>query len=389
VRKIIPAVAAGATALALAGGSLAYASFDKDVTLSVDGATTDLSTTSSSVAEVLEQEGITLGEHDVVAPDPATKVTDGTRIAVQYGRQVKVDVDGREQSMWTTATRVDQALAALKVNTSGAAMSTSRSASIGREGLALKVATVKTVTVDAAGTKKQVRTTGQTVADVLRAVKITPDSDDKLSAKPTARVASGTSLAYTKVDVTKTTKKTDIDYETVRKRTSKLDQGETEVDTTGRQGERTLTYEETRHNGKLVSKKKVSSKVTDEPRSKVVLVGTRVEEPAPAKKSSSSSNSSSSSSSSKKSSSDSAPSVASGGVWDRIAQCESGGNWSINTGNGYYGGLQFTPSTWRAFGGSGMPHQASRAEQIAVAKRVQAGQGWGAWPACTSKLGIR
>lgn len=68
--------------------------------------------------------------------------------------------------------------------------------------------------------------------------------------------------------------------------------------------------------------------------------------------------------------------------WDAIAACESGGNWSINTGNGYYGGLQFTPSTWRAFGGSGMPHQASRAEQIRVAENVLRGQGIGAWPVC-------
>ncbi|GAA1387068.1 transglycosylase family protein [Pseudonocardia kongjuensis] len=76
-------------------------------------------------------------------------------------------------------------------------------------------------------------------------------------------------------------------------------------------------------------------------------------------------------------------------VWDQLAQCESGGNWSINTGNGYSGGLQFAPSTWRAFGGTGSAHNASRAEQIAVAERVLAAQGWGAWPACSSKLGIR
>jgi LysM repeat protein len=79
----------------------------------------------------------------------------------------------------------------------------------------------------------------------------------------------------------------------------------------------------------------------------------------------------------------------SGGVWDRLAQCESGGNWSINTGNGYYGGLQFSASSWRAAGGSGLPHQASRGEQIARAKVLQSRQGWGAWPACTAKLGIR
>ena len=75
--------------------------------------------------------------------------------------------------------------------------------------------------------------------------------------------------------------------------------------------------------------------------------------------------------------------------WDRLAQCESGGNWGINTGNGYYGGLQFSASTWRAFGGTGMPHQASKAEQIAVAERTLAAQGWGAWPACSKKMGLR
>jgi LysM repeat protein len=78
-----------------------------------------------------------------------------------------------------------------------------------------------------------------------------------------------------------------------------------------------------------------------------------------------------------------------GTAWDKLAQCESTGNWSINTGNGFSGGLQFTPSTWRAFGGTGAAHHASREEQIVVAERVLAKQGWGAWPACSRKLGLR
>ena len=78
----------------------------------------------------------------------------------------------------------------------------------------------------------------------------------------------------------------------------------------------------------------------------------------------------------------------SGSVWDRIAACESGGNWSIDTGNGFYGGLQFTLSSWSAVGGTGYPNQASRDEQIARGQILQARQGWGAWPACTAKLGI-
>lgn len=77
--------------------------------------------------------------------------------------------------------------------------------------------------------------------------------------------------------------------------------------------------------------------------------------------------------------------------WDRLAQCESGGNWAINTGNGFHGGLQFSPSTWNAHGGqtyAPYAYQASREQQIVVAERVLASQGWGAWPACSAKLGL-
>ncbi|GLB64645.1 resuscitation-promoting factor Rpf1 [Dietzia sp. NCCP-2495] len=77
--------------------------------------------------------------------------------------------------------------------------------------------------------------------------------------------------------------------------------------------------------------------------------------------------------------------------WDRLAQCESGGNWAINTGNGYQGGLQFSPSTWAAYGGTQYAptaNQATREQQIAIAEKTLAGQGWGAWPACSAKLGL-
>jgi hypothetical protein len=80
------------------------------------------------------------------------------------------------------------------------------------------------------------------------------------------------------------------------------------------------------------------------------------------------------------------------GVWDRIAKCESGGNWSINTGSGYYGGLQMLGSTWRAYGGGQFAPRAdlaTRAQQITVAERIRADVGYGAWPACSRKLGLR
>jgi len=82
-------------------------------------------------------------------------------------------------------------------------------------------------------------------------------------------------------------------------------------------------------------------------------------------------------------------SAGSTGVWDRIAQCESGGNWHINTGNGFYGGLQFSLSTWHGYGGSGLPNRHSRTEQITIAQRVQHSQGWGAWPVCSAQAGLR
>ncbi|MGC4987120.1 transglycosylase family protein [Streptomyces sp. DT193] len=82
--------------------------------------------------------------------------------------------------------------------------------------------------------------------------------------------------------------------------------------------------------------------------------------------------------------------AADSGVWDRIAQCESGGNWHINTGNGYYGGLQFSAGTWRAYGGTAYAptaDKASRSAQIAIATKVQSAQGWGAWPTCSARAG--
>ena len=210
------------------------------------------------------------------------------------------------------------------------------------------------------------------MAGALTAAKIVVDGNDKLSVRPAARLVDGASFRYTRVTVGALTKKVTVAHKTVRKETDKLDRGDTKVDTEGRSGVRTLTYKVVRHNGKTVSKTETGSKITKKPVTEVVLVGTKEEEPTP-------------SSGNKPS----GGSPASGSVWDRLAQCESGGNWSINTGNGYYGGLQFSLGTWRAYGGSGMPHQNSRAQQIAVAQRLQAAAGWGQWPACSRKLGLR
>jgi resuscitation-promoting factor RpfB len=370
VRKIIPVVAAGATALALAGTTFGYANLNKSVTLSVDGQTTELRTSADTVAALLKSRGIDVAGHDVVAPSLDAEIAEGTRVAVKFGRQVTFTIDGATQTIWTTATTVDDALNALSVDLSGAELSTSRSSSIGREGLTIMIATQKKIIIIDAGKKRTITTTGQTLADALAAAKINVDDDDKLSASPKTRLLNGAKFTFTDVEVKSKTKKVKVDFDTVRKESSTLKKGVTKVDTPGERGVRAVTYKIVRHNGDIVKRTKIKSKLINKPVTEVILVGTRKTTAAPKQSSSGSS-------------------TPSGSVWDKLAECESGGNWSINTGNGYYGGLQFSLSTWRAYGGSGMPHEASREEQIAIAKKLQADAGWGSWPACSSKLGLR
>jgi uncharacterized protein YabE (DUF348 family) len=373
VRKIIPVVAAGATTLALAGTTFGYANLNKSVTLSIDGQASQVSTSADTVGALLKSKGIEVTSHDVVAPNLDAKVAEGTRVAVKFGRQVTFTVDGAQQTIWTTATTVNEALGALAIDLAGAQLSTSRSSGIGRQGLTIIIATEKTVIIIDAGKKRTVTTTGQTLADALAAAKITVDRDDKLSANPGARLVDGSKFTFTRVDIKSKTKKIKVDFDTTRKKTSALNKGDTKVDTPGVTGVRAVTYRLVWHNGKVVSRTKIKSKLLKKPVTKIILVGTKT---PTAERSSSGSSSSSSS-------------TPSGSVWDKLAECESGGNWSINTGNGYYGGLQFSLSTWRAYGGDGYPHQASREEQIAIAKKLQADAGWGSWPACSSELGLR
>jgi uncharacterized protein YabE (DUF348 family) len=381
VRKIIPAVAAGVTALAVAGATFGYVTLDKAVALSIDGDMRQMQTMEPTVGELLEKQGIEVGEHDVIVPSPDTRLAEGTAITVSYGRLVTVTVDGAEQQVWTTATSVDRAIDELGVDTTGADVEPALDTAVGREGIAVDIATAKTVTIVAAGKKRDVTTTAQTVAGALAVAKIKVDGNDKLSVRPTAKLVDGASVRYVRVTESKVTKKVRLAFATVRRETSKLDKGDTKIDTRGAKGVRTLTYKVVRHDGKLVSKKRIGAKVTKKPVAQVVLVGTKVE---PKKKPTEPTRRDSGGGGSTPSAS-----VASGSVWDRLAQCESGGNWSINSGNGYYGGLQFSLSTWRAYGGSGYPHQNSRAQQIAIGQKLQAAAGWGQWPACSAKLGLR
>jgi hypothetical protein len=143
----------------------------------------------------------------------------------------------------------------------------------------------------------------------------------------------------------------------VEKKDHSMTKGETELVRPGRPGVRNVTYTLVFQDHQLVAKHVEHQQVLKKPRAKVVRVGTKV--------------------------------PVTSGPWDALAQCESGGNWHINTGNGYYGGLQFSLGTWHAYGGTGLPSQHSRENQIAIATKLRnASGGYGAWPACAARLGL-
>ncbi|HSJ19378.1 MAG TPA: ubiquitin-like domain-containing protein [Nocardioidaceae bacterium] len=369
--RLALAVLVAAVVTALVATTVGYAAMSKTVTLSVDGESKQVSTLGGTVADVLESEGIEVGERDVVAPGMDAKVNDGTRIAVRYARELKLSVDGEDKSYWVTATDVDSALEQLGLRYAGAELSVSRSAQISREGLDLEVVTPKDIELKHGARKaREVTVPAMTVSDVLESEGIELGKHDKVKPGPEQEIASGDRIVVTKVRV-ETKKVTEgIDFSTVRKDDSSLYEGETEVARAGKAGTREVLYRFRYENGELVLKKALRSRVLSEPRNAVVRVGTKEKVQAPAAP---------------------AANYASGNsVWDRLAQCESGGNWAINTGNGYYGGLQFNIDTWRAYGGTGYPHEQSRETQIAVATRLRDANGgsYGSWPACAEKLGL-
>lgn len=199
---------------------------------------------------------------------------------------------------------------------------------------------------------------------------------------------------------------------TVQKESDALPKGETKVETAGVDGLVRTTYEITTQDGKEISRTPVAQVVVTQKVDEVVLVGTgaakkqeqpqsQEQTPAPSAPSDSSGSSGGSGSSGSSGGSADSGGSASGGsagttggdvgddVWAKLAQCESGGNPQTNTGNGFYGMYQFTLETWQALGGTGYPHEADAATQTAMAKKLQAQSGWGQWPGCADKLGLR
>lgn len=371
-KTVVGIVAGTVVASSLGFGSYASA-MNKDVTLSVDGEPLAVTVWGSSVQDVLDANDIDLTDKDGVSPAAGDQVSDGDTITVRYARQLTVIADGDKQTYWTTATTLDDALAEIGLHDPDLRLSVDRSMPLGREGLTVTATSPKDVQITVDGQTISGRSAAATVADLLAEQGITVSADDRITPGADALVTAGLSVTVQRVETSEETVSERIDYQTVSTEDSNLAKGTTQEVTAGKEGEKSVVYKIVKVDGQEESRTVISESVVSEPVTREVKVGTKV--------TTSSGNTGAA-----------APAVSSGSTWDAIAQCESGGNWAINTGNGYYGGLQFSASTWAAYGGTAYAptaSQATREQQIAIAEKVQAAQGWGAWPACTAKLGLR
>jgi resuscitation-promoting factor RpfB len=367
-KRVVLVVVAVAAALAVIGGGFAYASLHKTVTLSVDGKAKEIGTFDGTVADVLASEGIHLSSHDAVAPALQTSIDDGSRIAVRFGRQLTLRVDGKAEQYWVTATTVDQALDQIGVRYRGAALSTSRGSYIGRDGLRVAVDTPKKVTVVTSGQARHLVTTGVTVGEALADLGVGVDGNDEVTPLTSTRISDGSRIVLVRIDRKLRVDRVSIPFDTVTRHSATMFADQSRIVQAGRDGLARVTTRVTYADGKVRHRVELDKTVLRAPVPQVRYVGTK---PRPTA---------------------TAPAVGGDTVWDAIAQCESGGNWAINTGNGYYGGLQFLQSTWLSFGGgayASLPSDASREEQIAIAEKVRdAAGGYSPWPACAASLGL-
>jgi len=355
-----------AVVLALAGTAIGYSAMTKSVTLSLDGQADQVRAMGGTVGDVLASEGVEVNAHDIVAPALDQPVADGDRITVRFGKPLELNVDGKTSTYWVNATDVTGALAEIGRRFLGADLSASRGATLSREGMTLTVATPKTFTIKVGNRPAAVhKVPALTVEDLLRKLNVTYDADDEIKPALNKILKPRAKVTVTRVRLVKKSIKGEaLDYSTIKRTDSSMYTDETTVQRSGVDGLRNVTYLLRYENGVLVTRKVVHQTVLREALAAIITVGTKSRPVA--------------------------TNFAGGStVWDSLARCESGGNWAINTGNGYYGGLQFSLGTWQAYGGSGLPSNNSREEQIRIAEKVRAASGgYGAWPACAASLGL-
>ncbi|CAM2866371.1 resuscitation-promoting factor [Mycobacterium intermedium] len=351
-------------ALVFAGGFAISAV--KTVTLTVDGNAMRVTTMKSRVIDIVEENGFSVAERDDLYPAADVTVGDAADIVLRRSRPLEISLDGREtRQVWTTASTVDEALAQLAM-TDTAPAAASRGTRVPLSGMTLPVVSAKTVEIDDAGVVRTVHLPAPNVAGLLSAAGAPLEATDHVVPSATAPIVEGMQIHVTRNRIGQVTERVPLPPPARRIEDPELNQSRQIVEDPGEPGTQDVTFAVASVNGVETGRLPISNVVLVPPREAVVRVGVKPGTEVPP--------------------------VIDGAIWDAIAGCEAGGNWAINTGNGYYGGVQFDQGTWEANGGLRFAPRAdlaTREEQIAVAEVTRQRQGWGAWPVCSGRVGTR
>ena len=346
-------------------GAFAVADY-KTVTLSVDGTAMTVTTMKSRVIDIIKENGFAVSDRDDLYPAAGERVPNAANIVLRRSRPLQISLDGQNTTqVWTTASTVDEALAQLAM-TDTAPAAASRGTRVPLAGMSLPVVSAKTVELDDAGVVRNVHLAAARVGDLLDGSGVPLEQSDQVTPGAAAPVIDGMHIQVIRNRIEKITERVPLVPPKRRIEDPQMNASREIVEDKGSAGTQDVTFSVSKVNGIETGRLPVASHVIAPAREAVVRIGTK---PGTA-----------------------VPNVGNGEVWDAISRCEAGGNWAINTGNGYYGGVQFDQSTWERNGGTRFAPRAdlaTREEQIAVAEVTRARQGWGAWPVCSGRAGAR
>ncbi|QLL06548.1 resuscitation-promoting factor [Mycobacterium gordonae] len=351
-------------ALVFAGGFAVSSS--KTVTLTVDGTSTRVSTMKSRVIDIVQENGFSVGERDDLYPAGDVTVQSAATIVLRRSRPLQITLDGQNsRQVWTTASTVDEALAQLAM-TDTAPAAASRASRVPLAGMTLPVVSAKTVEISDGGVVRTVHLPAPNVAGLLAAAGAPLQDSDQVVPAANTPIVDGMQIQVTRNRIERVTERVPLPPPARRIEDPELNMSREVVEDPGAPGTQDVTFAVAEVNGVETGRLPISNSVVTPAREAVVRVGTKPGTEVPP--------------------------VNDGSVWDSLAGCEAGGNWAINTGNGFYGGVQFDQGTWEANGGlryAPRADLATREEQIAVAEVTRQRQGWGAWPVCSGRVGAR
>jgi resuscitation-promoting factor RpfB len=350
--------------LVFAGGFAV--SVSKTVTLTVDGIAMRVTTMKSRVIDIVQENGYVVDGRDDLYPAGDVQVRDTDKIVLRRSRPLQISLDGQDvKQVWTTASTVDEALAQLAM-TDTAPAAASRGSRVPLAGMALPVVSAKKAQINDGGVIRTVHLPAPNVAGLLSAAGVPLQETDTVLPSAISPVVDGMQIQVTRNRIERVTERIPLSPNARRVEDPDMNMSRQVVEDPGSAGTQDVTYAVAVVNGVETGRLPVANVVIAPARESVVRVGTKPGTEVPP--------------------------VSDGSVWDSIAGCEAGGNWAINTGNGYYGGVQFDQGTWERNGGlrfASRADLASREEQITVAEVTRERQGWGAWPVCSGRAGAR